>query len=264
MRGEHIPVAEDWGLPDWTDAAAYPDASASNVRWWWEFTRRDPAYRKLWLKWGPIKKQEILAEKKDWTDLALERFGEASLEPYLDRAPTDDPDGLRLRFEMSTLLNPAKVFEDWQLSDHRFPRNGTQTIDYSRPMEDALWMMENRDKLPPDALDNAIKSHKKRAKLDEEFGIVHYSIDLKQPVKPQLRQAEIYLQRVQSELYGRRISRPQVHKWPDYLRALDARESGATYAEIAEVLHRDTSERATQKGRDTVKNAEQVRDNFPL
>jgi hypothetical protein len=39
-----------WNVPDWRDESAYPDVAAtSSYQWRWEFSRRDPYYRRFWL-----------------------------------------------------------------------------------------------------------------------------------------------------------------------------------------------------------------------
>ncbi len=39
------------GLPDWTDASAYPTAQSSALRFAWEFLRRNEKYRELWARY---------------------------------------------------------------------------------------------------------------------------------------------------------------------------------------------------------------------
>ena len=39
----------EWGVPDWCDAAAYPQPDdLSDQLWRWEFIRRMPDYRNAW------------------------------------------------------------------------------------------------------------------------------------------------------------------------------------------------------------------------
>ena len=37
----------DWGVPDWTDEAAYL-RKITDREWWWQFTRRRPDYREYY------------------------------------------------------------------------------------------------------------------------------------------------------------------------------------------------------------------------
>src|SRR5690348_2272148 len=44
---------EDWGVPNWRDANAYPKPDElTETRWRWEFTRRRNDYREDWLKYS--------------------------------------------------------------------------------------------------------------------------------------------------------------------------------------------------------------------
>ena len=38
----------DWNVPDWRDASAYPPQDTPRHVWAWEFLRRNPKYRQLW------------------------------------------------------------------------------------------------------------------------------------------------------------------------------------------------------------------------
>jgi hypothetical protein len=43
---------QDWGVPDWRDAKAYPKTNQISLTLWkWEFLRRDEGYRKDWLSY---------------------------------------------------------------------------------------------------------------------------------------------------------------------------------------------------------------------
>jgi Uncharacterized conserved protein (DUF2285) len=43
-------IPNDWGVPDWLDASAYPQPTgrARMLVWAWEFLRRNPDYRTFW------------------------------------------------------------------------------------------------------------------------------------------------------------------------------------------------------------------------
>src|SRR5262245_55293517 len=81
----------DWGVPDWTNGAAYP-STLTMREWWWQFTRRRPDYRALWTKWAPINGARINRKRDMYEQLAARQSD--TIELFLDRAPTDDPDGL--------------------------------------------------------------------------------------------------------------------------------------------------------------------------
>lgn len=41
-------MSDDWGVPDWRDASAYPSPSMELEDWRWQFVRRRPDYRQAW------------------------------------------------------------------------------------------------------------------------------------------------------------------------------------------------------------------------
>ncbi len=43
-------MQNEWGVPDWLDASAYPQPTgrARMLVWTWEFLRRNPDYRRFW------------------------------------------------------------------------------------------------------------------------------------------------------------------------------------------------------------------------
>jgi hypothetical protein len=45
-----VTIPNDWGVPDWQDASAYPQPTgrARMLVWAWEFLRRNPDYRMFW------------------------------------------------------------------------------------------------------------------------------------------------------------------------------------------------------------------------
>jgi len=88
--------------------------------------------------------------------------------------------------------------------------------------------------------------------------------NLDQPIEPQLMHARIILQNTQRMKLGRML-KPQTKrrhpkKWFGYLRTLDARSAGATWAEIAQI-HPQTA-RTEQTARDIWKQACELCFNF--
>jgi hypothetical protein len=106
----------NWGLPDWRDASAYPEPDAITRRqWWWEFTRRHPDLRALWMEFSPRWAVYVEENKAHFeqmatlTGIALDSY----LECKLDAVPTGDPRRLERQFKLrGVVLNPAKSFSD--------------------------------------------------------------------------------------------------------------------------------------------------------
>ena len=59
--GTIMPRSTCWGVPDWQDAASYPNPEKANERSWrWQFVRRRDDYRKAWDEWAPRTREEDL------------------------------------------------------------------------------------------------------------------------------------------------------------------------------------------------------------
>jgi hypothetical protein len=171
---------------------------------------------------------------------------------WVDAAPNNkwgyrcaaDVDAWRLKFEMSVIYDPSQSFTDWELMQMRYPAN-------------AGWQ--------PSALDpKALNMHNSRKRAEAAHGLYRYSFDLTRPLSPQIERAKRQMALIQAELYPSVTSRRLLKKlWPDYLRALDARDNGATYAEIAAELNPLDAE-SEFWARDRCEAAIRLRDNFPI
>lgn len=195
-------------------------------QWWWEFTRRRPDYRNCWL------------------------VSQLSDDPEY-RFP-DDPDALRLMFQLSVVHDPALQFSDRTLSVIRYP---------------LTWGG------PPGMIDKEmLLIHNRKEHLANEKGLYSYRFDLTQPLAPQFEKAKRLLLEIQSELHPEVVTRrPRTANFPMFLQALDARDGGATYKEMRDIfwpnraVRKDGKEEKTeQSARDVCEAAIQLRDNFPL
>jgi hypothetical protein len=183
----------DSGVPDWQDASAYPEGESITMReWWWEFTRRRPDYRELWLAAQPIENKT--------------------------RRYAPNVDEFRLKFELSVIYNPRLQLSDWQLAQYRYPTNyGNSPINFLAEQIDHPHIVE------------AAARARHQGNFAEENGQMLYNFDLRKPLGPQLAHAESFLKGVQNEIYSNTSTRrPRKEKWRDYLRVLDARDVGAT------------------------------------
>ena len=217
-----------WGVPDWTDSAAYPQPDELTTReWWWQFTRRRPDYRNLWKQAQPL---------------------EGETHRY-----AHDVDEFRLRFELSVIHDPHLSLSDWSLMQFRYARNFARSP-RERLLEQAGHPSANQT--------FAVATH--RGKLADEAGHMLYNFDLSRPLAPQLARAQSWLESVQHELFGKiGTRRPRLANWRDFLRALDGRDSGASFASMA--MHLWPGQQKTpQSARDTYEAACDLRDNFPI
>jgi hypothetical protein len=253
-----------WGLPDWRDPVAYGDVARWDFnRWRWEFSRRRDDLRAYF----DARVEEYLRIRSHFACLpGLEEIPKGPEELPFFRAPVDSE--ARARFGYASLPNP---------------RIGAQPADLIRPIEhdgvsgylEGGWTGYNgfrgtfgdwlkvfkvalteeqalllQDVLALGSLPMPLKPH--------EAAI---TFDLNRPLEPQLAQARDMLRRRQSHLHGRLLQkRRHPGKWLGYLRTLDAREDGASWAEIA-ALHPNTAQ-TEQAARDVWEQARALCFNF--
>ena len=83
--------------------------------------------------------------------------------------------------------------------------------------------------------------------------------DLSKPIAGQLNAAKRYLEKTQKRIMGQKIiTRSRPDKYLEYLRVLDAKESGASLSEIAKIILSDRSSADPQKARDVLKQAKSL------
>ena len=238
----------DWGVPDWRYAAAYERYLVpAPMEWRWQFMRRRPDYRKLWEKWHSIHKNRCAKEEKPF-------------DPDANYLPVDDPNELRLEYEIHVLYNPKKDFSAEELERYYCSKKSLSFLPIHMVLKYAKERFESDG---AEVFDDLIRRMEKRDAALLEQGIYGYSFDVSRPLGPQFEDARNYLASVQKYQFGKQITtKPHYDKLLLYLRALDARTCGATYAEIAKVFW-PRLEKTPQSARDTFKAACELRDNFP-
>jgi len=253
----------EWGLPDWTDAETYHGNDYwDENRWRWEFLRRRPDYRANFeVALATIEERFDCGEDGD--ELALWLKGDG-LRAWPFSHPSAKQYGLDVLYDpvISNWMscgpewNSGLVYGGFDHSEWRYAPNGKYeevqashmtafTFDLRRPLvaqlEEAKKELEQYqfdyfaygDGCPDESL------HRKSC-----------------PERPSWTEAE----KLALSMPG--TPKMQRDKWLRYLRALDATESGASYAEIAaELLPPRTNEAGdtvparNQKARDVVKAA---------
>jgi hypothetical protein len=104
------------------------------------------------------------------------------------------------------------------------------------------------------------------AEVRIEKNHVLYQFDLTRPIRPQTEQAYADLLQQQSHRRGKKEGR-RLHRelFPRYLRALDARDCGATFEQIGRVLLKiDDYGDAIKRGKDLHTQALTLQDHLPL
>lgn len=227
-------AAEKWGLPNWQDASVYPAPDdLTTLEWWWEFTRRRSDYRDLW----------------DGAKRGITVDG-------LRAAP--DVDVSRVKFQMSRLLDPSKTYPEWTIIQVCHPTNYGMEPEPSHIFDD---------------LDNPISRaavgwRNKKEELAQEAGHYRFNFDLNLPLQPQLDRAKQYLEIRQAHLKGKVLRDTNMkngrHRWPEYLRVLDAKECGAGPSEIKRTLWPDDEAKRPSSADAAHKQARHIQNNFPL
>lgn len=217
-----------WGLPDWRDATSYGDtANWTWHRWRWEFYRRREDLRTLFDQFAATSYQTQLRVATG-TDIA-----ERVLKP-------DEPG--------FTALVPGETGLDYAAIPN--PRISDQP--------EAVLKLIFED---PDVKFYPAEHYRHGISLDSDDQIaVVFTLD--RPLPPQLDHALNILRRAQQASQGKLLEqRSHPKKWLRYLRVLDARESGASWSETAQVLPGSVS-RTAQAARDNWNQARALCFNF--
>lgn len=190
------------GIPSWLDAGAYPGEGTSDAEWRWEFLRRRPDYRKAWA---------------DQYDESQARFDEMDSDGLF----RDEENGRETFYALGTSLRSA--CEPFGLRIMLAPSSAF------RPMSPPLFLSSAGFGLSHHGNGHPL------ALKDNQFAIV---FDISKSLSSQLERAKRFLTAVQGESFGE-IKAPRHHRglWAGYLRAIDAREAGATFEFIYEEIH---------------------------
>jgi hypothetical protein len=239
---------EEWGIPDWRDPAAYGDTSGWSVmRWRWEFYRRRADLRAYF---------DANAERSFRED--CEAYGASSdgnnatfPDGQTGRVLRPDEPGFKAKCDLETgkrlgyagIPNPRISNQPEGAIFAHFDHPGSTSYFYLGKGEP--WPAEPQLEVP----------------VSEGQGA--FIFDLSKPLGPQIDIAKQLLELMQKQYQGQvKPRRRQEAKWLGYLRALDARSAGASYAEIASIFP-DTAQ-TPQTGRDKCEQAIALRDNFGL
>lgn len=207
-----------WGLPDWRNANEYNKLSdISMLGWRWEFIRRSPSYRALWLK----------------MQKARARYGD----PYVHFVDRYEEEAMR-RHGMQ-LTGPQFDCYHEQL--------GEWLVDARGDLSDIRIFPTNAmDKLEPEAWLTSVS--------DKNHLLAR--IDPWTPLGPQLKSIEdivksylddegdrLYILREDLREEQTKVQRRRVDKYPLYLRLIDARDrrnlQKASWSEIVKALETD-------------------------
>jgi hypothetical protein len=220
------PDERGWGVPDWRDVEACPTADElDDLEWRWEFLRRRHGFRLDWLRppteFDPVPKEFYFAEVYD-----------------IDR-PVDPRVSIRdLAQDMSMSMRRGTE------AAIRYPFSGLA------PFRGSLLSQTIVDYR---FLDRIIPENPGPDDIFARF-------DLGRPIKPQIAQAEYYLQRLREEAYPEagNNTRKRTSLWPTYLRLLDAADADASLREMIAALPEHVAP-TEQQARTALAAAEQLR-----
>lgn len=223
----------EWGVPDWRDASAYPDVTDwKRPRWVWEVVRRRADYRREAMSLLRRAEtgfaddpHEAMREEIRAFNVHHMRWGYLEL---LDPRQSDYDDSLLLR---SALVAGGISYMEWSPS-----------------------VAEGRSSIAP---------------RENQIAVL---LNLEAPFTSQVRQVERLLRRKQIErqekLHGKTDAKPlppmpganvisarSRHVWLRYLRVFDAIDAGAKPPEIGRTLNTSIHDNPESSGKELVRNA---------
>ena len=155
---------------------------------------------------------------------------------WFDTVMTGDPERCKREYGTVTVFDPRRDYNDGALYQ-RFTRVNTAVEGVSYELSER-WT---------------------------ESGLALFRFDLTQALRPQITKAEVGLKALQKERFGtKNTPKPKRGNWPLYLRALDAKDAGASYDLMARTFWPDDFDKKTaQSARDVYKAAAALRNIFP-
>ena len=276
----------DWGIPDWTDEKAYqiePDAW-SVARWLWEFHRRHHDIRAYFDEWAQLshaKQVDLCRQQRasladpvreawygaNYRELLFPEPPEIDQPGFLAFKPNgDSPFGYMRGIPNPRIGNQPENVLMWDPDLSEISVNPYKAISASNAkyLKEKLWpLIEHwtcRDR-------NDLEDFLAGQPLEMEVDDVAVIFDLNRPVGPQLQTAKMNLEALQLSRFDKveKPKRHHLHKWPIYLRVLDARDAGASWSQIAEILPEDPKGKTVktpQSARDIYKAADTLRNSF--
>lgn len=200
----------EWGTPDWHDPSAYGDTEDwTSFRWIWEFTRRREDYR--------TETMDFLDLFSHYQGLLLQKENDPTPEIRRELQSVEDKTewawnahwknwGYRRPLDPRVSDQPNELLLRWR-------HDGVQTMRGSPPEK-----TENRSTLTP---------------KHNEMGVI---INLDRPLPQQLELIKGAAAGAQIMRHDKLLHRRHHRtKWFGYLRTLDAREAGASWAEISQI-----------------------------
>lgn len=215
--------AAGWGVPDWREANDYPAHDELDLSGWrWEFLRRRHGYRLDWLR-------------------PDDSFGVSRGRYFQDIYGIEPPANPRLSMRRILKMN-EKIKRSRKAL---FRPHGTSYFFrfFDERLSSRYAHFNELDWIVPP-----------RPRPSDLF----IRIDLQQELRPQFAA----LQKLLEKNRWRPSVRKHPRRWPLYLRLLDARDAGASYAQCAAIL--PGSNPTPHAARDMIQAAEHLRQEWPF
>jgi hypothetical protein len=223
-------TGNDWGVPDWRDASAYPKPDEiSNQLWRWEFIRRMPDYRAAWDKASGVQ-YEIECRRATDSKRELTRIKK--------------PDDLYFTVSSAAYSFPEEFNDLLKYGIHPIynPR-----LRVPRPFKDGPSIIQYADERGG-YFCSTPKPTDRQEPVSILAGWTAIHFDLTVPLNPQVARARTRLEQLQiafaeendfvDKLRINTSRRARRTLWPFYLRVLDARNEGMTFEQIGLTLGR--------------------------
>jgi len=244
---------ENWGLPDWRNANAYPHpAKTSRNAWAWEFLRRNPIYRKWWIdRYEPLTKLIVRPR----------------LVPETNRKSNHKNFIIRLDQKKQKLLTiPAKIV-GYNPSVRAFKEIKGDELKVYNEVKKRFGVTipeDPRKNFPPASFEKSfiycIPGPRSISDWEIEAHQMLVIFDLTGSIQSQTRKArEILKDYARKSKFLRSPHRHQLKHLPIYLRVLDAIDFGTSREERAAVFFpKKDNSKPTYKGNEAVRDLERA------
>jgi L-rhamnose mutarotase len=240
-------TANEWGIPDWRTAESYGDISIwSFFQWRWEFYRRREDLRGIFDAYAG-------SSYRRWQSYAIAKFrSPEGLHWHLHCKKLGyTPELMKIEDPGFTVFINSEFKQLFGYFELPNPRISEQPTIIILPLGDegTVKVFDGKERVKLSQVielftsktyykDIVLKAILGKCLVDLDENEICIGFDINRPLEPQLKVAAANLKRVQFERHGKRLQkRSHPKRWFGYLRALDGRESGATWAEMAELFH---------------------------
>lgn len=203
---------DDWGVPDWENAAAYPRYSGATapMSWAWEFLRRNHDYRRFWA-------DEVMP--------FVMPDGSVDCDASVGKYKSEEVDG---------------KWSEWGVNQEAIRRFGLLLWPQDPRSGPTGWPLIKGNEIYE--FGNSLYQHEVTIETSREK--VGYIFDLTRPLEPQFEQAlqaarrkQAY--RIQCGHLKKKFVRLQTSLYPAYLRLLDAEDADVDRRQIEAALFPD-------------------------